>query len=208
VCYTQAGVRPLPRTSKSRTGAITRSHVIYEHRNAHGLYSIIGGKLTTHRALAEDVMRRLLGRRRSDEQSVSRERPLPGALGEAESGALRAELGARLGTDQADRLWHIYGAQARTIAARAQAELAMAVGPGSNVLVAELVHALDEEWATSLADILLRRCMAGLDADRGLKVAPAVAQWLVRLGIWDKTRAEQELGDYRAHVRRFEPPAA
>jgi glycerol-3-phosphate dehydrogenase len=66
---------------------------------------------------------------------------------------------------------------------------------------------LEEEWATSLADVLLRRCMAGLEADRGLKVAPAAAEWLVRLGIWDKTRAEQELSEYRGHVRRFEPPA-
>ena len=208
VCYTQAGVRPLPQTSKSRTGAITRSHIIHEHRNARGLYSIIGGKLTTHRALAEDVLRRVRRRLGVGGESASRERPLPGALGDAASRDLRAEIGAKLGADQADRLWRIYGGEARTIAARAQAELKMVVGPGSKVLVAELVHAVDEEWATSLADILLRRCMAGLDADRGIKTAPGVAQWLVRLGIWDKTRAEQELGEYRAHVRRFERPAA
>jgi glycerol-3-phosphate dehydrogenase len=208
VCYTQAGVRPLPQTSKSRTGAITRSHVIYEHRNAQGLYSVIGGKLTTHRALAEDLMRRLRRRSGVAEHSVSRDRPLPGALSDEESRNLRVELGAKLGAAQADRLWRIYGAQARAIAARARAELSMVVGPSSKVLVAELVHALEEEWATSLADVLLRRCMAGLEADRGLKVAPAAAEWLVRLGIWDKTRAEQELSEYRGHVRRFEPPAA
>jgi len=76
VCYTQAGVRPLPQTSKSRTGAITRSHIIHEHRNARGLYSIIGGKLTTHRALAEDVLRRVRRRLGVGGESASRERGL------------------------------------------------------------------------------------------------------------------------------------
>ena len=208
VCYTQAGIRPLPRSSASRTAAITRRHLIYEHRRARGLYSIVGGKLTTHRALAEDVLRRVWRRTDRPFTSATRARPLPAALDAAARDELLAAIGASLGAAQAARLWRIYGAQAGTIAALAGSskELAMTLGPAASTLVAELVYAVREEWASSLADILLRRCMAGLAADRGLDVAPAAAQWLVRLGIWDRVRGEQEKVAYAALVRRFARP--
>src|SRR5262249_46510803 len=48
VLYTQTGVRPLPHRPKGKEGAITRRHIIRRHRSAAGLYSIVGGKLTTH----------------------------------------------------------------------------------------------------------------------------------------------------------------
>ena len=208
VCYTQAGARPLPRSSASRTAAITRRHLIYEHRRARGLFSIVGGKLTTHRALAEDVLRRIWPRRDRPFKSATRDRPLPGALDATARAELLGALGALLGADQAARLWRIYGAQAAAIAALAQSskELATVVGPAARLLVAELVYAVQDEWASSLADILLRRSMAGLGADRGLDVAPAAAEWLVRLGLWSKSRADHEVESYRALVRRFDCP--
>jgi glycerol-3-phosphate dehydrogenase len=208
VCYTQAGIRPLPRSTQSRTGAITRRHLIHAQRNARGLFSIVGGKLTTHRALAEDVLRRLPRGPGAAPSSATRDRRLPGALDEDERGELLAAVGAALGAPQAVRLWQIYGARAEQIAAlaRSSPELAMVVDGGSQTLVAELVHAVHDEWATSLEDILQRRCMAGLAADRGLKTSPAAAQWLVRLGVWDKARSAEEVATYRALVRRFELP--
>jgi glycerol-3-phosphate dehydrogenase len=208
VCYTQAGVRPLPRSSANRTAAITRRHLIYEHRRARGLYSIVGGKLTTHRALAEDVLLRIWRRRDRSFVSATRERPFPGALDATARGELLAALGAELGAGQAARLWRIYGAQAAAIAslARDSKELAMVLGPAARPLVAELVYAVREEWASSLADILLRRCMAGLAADRGLDSAPAAAGWLVRLGVWDRSRGNHEVESYRALVCRFARP--
>jgi glycerol-3-phosphate dehydrogenase len=210
VCYTQAGIRPLPRSSASRTAAITRRHLIYEHRRARGLYSIVGGKLTTHRALAEDVLRRVSRRTDRPFKSATRERPLPGALDAATRGELLAEVGGSLGAEQAARLWRIYGAQAATIASLAQSstELAMVLGPTAGTLVAELVYAVREEWASSLADILLRRSMAGLGTECGLDVAPAAADWLVRLGIWDRARGAHEVEAYRVLVRRFARPGA
>jgi glycerol-3-phosphate dehydrogenase len=210
VCYTQAGARPLPRSSASHTAAITRRHLIYEHRRARGLFSIIGGKLTTHRALAEDVLRRVWLRQDRSFASATRERPLPGALEVTARGELLAALGADLGADQAARLWGIYGAQAAAIAslARSSKELKSVLGPGAKPLVAELVHAIREEWASSLADILLRRCMAGLGADRGLESVPAAADWLVRLGLWDRSRGDHEIESYRTLVRRFDRPRA
>jgi glycerol-3-phosphate dehydrogenase len=204
VLYTYTGVRPLPYQPRGAEGAITRRHIIRRHRAARGLYSIVGGKLTTHRALAEDVLGVLraqlpgLERRRP-----TRDRPLPGALAPYERDELLADVGATLNAAQAARLWGVYGAGALKIAelARSDPELAITLG-ASTALVAELVYGREVEWAVTLDDLLQRRCMAGLGADFGLGTAEPAARWLVRLGIWDAPRAESELEDYRARAAR------
>lgn len=210
VCYTQAGIRPLPYVGAGETGAITRRHIVHAH-DLPGLWSVIGGKLTTHRALAEDVLRALgsvLPVRHGS--SPTRERPLPGALSPEERDELCAELAAELGTAQANRLCRIYGVRARAIAAiAARTEIGRApVAPNGAVLAAELVHALEHEWAVTLEDLLLRRSMAGLGADFGLRIAEAAAGQLARLGLWDREKAALELADYRACARRHSVPGA
>lgn len=199
VLYTHTGVRPLPYRSRGATSAITRRHIVRRHRAARGLHSIVGGKLTTHRALAEDVLRKLRKELpRAVARDVTRARPLPGALAALERDALLAELGARFGARQARRLWNVYGGLAADVAKCAmRPELAEPVAPGSDLLAAELVHALETEWAVTLVDVLQRRAMVGLGADFGIGVAPAAASTLVRLGLWDAPRAAQELAAYR-----------
>jgi glycerol-3-phosphate dehydrogenase len=214
VLYTQTGVRPLPYRPRGAEGAITRRHLIRRHRAARGLYSIVGGKLTTHRALAEDVLRvlrrhlpRLAG------SSPTRDRPFPGALDGHDRDCLLAELRAAHGAAQAERLWGVYGGAAREITRFASAERELAApldgSPASGEpgpLVAELVYAREREWAQTLGDLLQRRCMAGLSADFGLAAAASSAQWLTRLGIWDAARAAAELHDYRELARRQRAP--
>jgi glycerol-3-phosphate dehydrogenase len=207
--YTYTGVRPLPYQPRGAEGAITRRHIIRRHRAARGLYSIVGGKLTTHRALAEDVLGVVRGQLPGlERRRPTRDRPLPGALAPRERDELLADVGATLNASQAARLWGVYGAAALKIAelARSSAELAATVG-ASATLVAELVYAREVEWAVTLDDILQRRCMAGLDADFGLGAAEPAARWLVRLGVWDSARAESELADYRTRAARQRAPA-
>jgi glycerol-3-phosphate dehydrogenase len=207
VRYTQAGVRPLPYTESGAPGAITRQHIVHAHEAIDGLYSIVGGKLTTHRAIGEDVARRLRRRLDLPRRSPTRRRPLPGWLDDAGREALVDQLTRRFGAAQGMRLWRIYGSAAAAIADRCSGskDAAMAVAPGSGVLVAELLHALENEFAVGLVDLLARRTMAGLDADCGLASAPGAAQWLVRLGIWDSDRGAAEIDAYRLHVRRMQP---
>jgi glycerol-3-phosphate dehydrogenase len=203
VLYTHTGVRPLPYRPRGATSAITRRHLVRRHRAARGLYSIVGGKLTTHRALAEDVLRKVHHDLPRSISAVTRARPLPGALPPQERDALLAELGARFGAGQARRLWHVYGGSAAAVAKLAAVEeLAGPVTVGRALLAAELVYALESEWATTLADLLQRRSMAGLEADFGLGVAADAANVLVRLGVWDSQRAAEELHAYRALAAR------
>jgi glycerol-3-phosphate dehydrogenase len=202
VLYTHTGVRPLPYTPRGAEGAITRRHIIRRHRAARGLYSIVGGKLTTHRELAEDVLHKLRHELppRPVSRTVTRARPLPGAA--PERNALFSDLRGRFGDRQALRLLRIYGKFAADVAAlAARPELTGQLGD-SGVLTAELVHSLTKEWAVTLEDLLQRRCMAGLDADFGLRAAPAAAAALTRLGVWDAARAEHELAAYHELAAR------
>jgi len=210
VLYTMAGVRALPYAPGRAEGAITRRHLIHAHRDAHGLYSIVGGKLTTYRALARDVLERL-GRDGLRHRAAPRGgEPLPGAITGAERAALEADLAAVFGPRAAARMLRTYGRlSARLLdGARGRPELAKAAGPGAELRIVELVHAMESEWAESLIDLLQRRTMLGLGADFGSGEAPLAAAALVELGIWDDARAADELAAYRRFAARHRAAAA
>jgi len=214
VLYTQAGVRALPHSPHAAPGAITRRHAIHAHRGAHGVYSIVGGKLTTHRSLAAQVMGRLArdGFMPADGEAerVRRAGRLPGAIAGRERGALEAELAGSFGERHAARLIRTYGRIAERLLRDAglRPELAAPAAPGSALLRVELVYALESEWAASLIDLLQRRVMLGLDADFGLGAADAASRALVELGVWDAARAADELAAYRRHAETHRAAAA
>ena len=118
------------------------------------------------------------------------------------------ELSQAFGARTASRLWRTYGALGRDLAAGAgqNSELGQKVGPSSDLIVGELIHAIEREHAQSLIDLLQRRTMAGVRADLGRRTAPQAADWLVRLGFWDKARASEETEAYRRFLRRYAVP--
>ncbi len=198
VLYTTAGVRALPFAPGRAEGAITRRHVVHAHRGARGLYSIVGGKLTTYRALARDVLERLSRDGFAPRRERSGTERLPGAIAGSEREKLRAELAQAFGERTASRMLCTYGRlSARMLdAVAARAELAAPTGPGAELRRVELVHAFETEWADSLVDLLQRRTMLGLGADFGFGELRAAAAALVELGVWDDARAEEEIARY------------
>jgi glycerol-3-phosphate dehydrogenase len=79
ILFTYVGVRPLPWTSDEDEQSITRRHFIREHPKLRNLISIVGGKLTTYRSLAEEcvdlVFRKL---ERPSPPCTTAKKPLPG----------------------------------------------------------------------------------------------------------------------------------
>lgn len=79
-----AGVRPLPHTDSATPGAISRRHWMEPHANSEvPMYSIIGGKLTTSRSLAEEATGEILRRLGMPRIADSRERPITEPVGSA-----------------------------------------------------------------------------------------------------------------------------
>jgi glycerol-3-phosphate dehydrogenase len=198
-----AGLRPLLHEDGKRPSEISRKDEIMVADN--GLVSIAGGKLTTHRRMAErvvDLVVRRLGVRAGDCRTEAV--PLPnGDVTGDELGALRATLAARLpalGEAGADRLVFLYGGGCRRILSRVEAGTTQIL-PGG-VPRAEIEHVLDEEMALGLGDLLERRTRLLLfDPAQGLDCAEAVATLAARRLGWDAARTAAELDRYRALAR-------
>ena len=78
-----AGVRPLPFVDKSTPAAITRRHWVQNHSGSPPVFSIIGGKLTTCRSLAEQAVATVFAQTNRQPTANSRARPILGARGAA-----------------------------------------------------------------------------------------------------------------------------
>ena len=214
VLYTYAGVRPLPHVADGATGGITRRHVIHDHAPdlAAQLISIVGGKITTYRNLAEqtvDMVFKKLGR--PNPGCDTGEVPLPGApVGVVDALKARLVADGQINERTAARLVRVYGGRAGDVlevGADAD-ELREQIGPEPATLGAEVVHALRHEQAQTLMDVFMRRTMIGLGPRVGLGADEAAAAIAVRHCGWDAARAERELEGYRSYVERYRPRSA
>jgi glycerol-3-phosphate dehydrogenase len=206
VLSSYAGVRPLPYRENGAAGAITRRHLVRDHA-AHGgpagLLSIVGGKLTTYRELAEqatDEVFRLL--RRPAPPCRTADEPLPGARG-SPSAALPDDLAPA----SADHLRRVYGSRAADVVALAARDRSLLepFDPDSGAIGAEIVWAVERERARALADILLRRTMVGLGPSVGVGPDQAAAAVARRSFGWDAARADAEVAAYRHAIARYRP---
>ncbi len=207
IFYTYSGVRPLARTLETTEENITRRHFIREHPELKNLLSIVGGKLTTYRSLAEecvDLVFRKLGRQSPPCTTTA---PLPGMafLGELDwrAGPESFAFRNRQFRPMARRLWRIYGFRAELVAQLALKDERLSRPLGHDVLSAEVVFAFEQEFAKTLADCFLRRTMVGLKAHLGLPYIESAAEIGKQFLGWTDARAKSEIQNYRHEVDRF-----
>jgi len=210
VLYTYSGVRPLPYAPGVPESKVPRSHVLHDHgEGLQGLITVVGGKLTTYRQLAEDAVDDVLRRLgRPSVPCVTRTLPFPGATTDA--GSVRSALrGAGLGPRSVDRLVDVYGRRALEVVASAggDAELLAVVDEASGAIGAELLFAVRHEFARGLADVMARRTMLAFEPDHALPSLDRIAALLGdRLG-WDEQRRKEEVEDYRTWLDHLAVPA-
>ncbi len=156
-----AGLRPLLEVTGSGTTAdLSRRHAILT--SSTGVTTVVGGKLTTYRRMAEDTLDILVSAGRL-EAGPCRTASLP-LLGAAPPEDLRrctapARLVRRFGTD-ADLVL----ATARDVSGLTDDELLSPASPDVPVTLAELVFAVTHEGAHDVDDLLDRRVRVGLVA--------------------------------------------
>ncbi|MDL4821128.1 glycerol-3-phosphate dehydrogenase/oxidase [Actinomadura opuntiae] len=166
-----AGLRPLLDGGDGATADLSRRHAVLTSRD--GVVTIVGGKLTTYRRMAEDAVDAVVrGRGLSAGPSRTASLPLVGA-------APRARLDA---LDAPQRLVQRYGTEAPLLAALAKDDPALLepVVPGLPVLGVELAWGVLHEGALDAGDLLDRRTRIGLvPADRAAAL-PAAESLLPR----------------------------
>jgi glycerol-3-phosphate dehydrogenase len=214
VRYTYAGVRPLPYAPGVSEASITRRHIMLDHDasgRARGLISIVGGKLTTYRELAEqcvDLVLRKLGR--AAVRSQSAEMPLPGGMTDLPWGEFAASFARTSGLPRqtVEHLLRVYGARAPEVLATASTpELREVFDPFTGAIAAEVPWAYHEEGARTLIDVIARRTMVGLGPDAGIGADATAAQVARDTLGWDSAKVDAEVDAYRCWVSRYQPRA-
>jgi glycerol-3-phosphate dehydrogenase len=224
VLYSYAGVRPLPAAPNGDEGAITRSHVIYDHADKdvpegeriEGLLSIVGGKITTYRRLAEETVDQAVKKLgRKADKCRTHQLPLPGGTAYPFEGFReRFRVTSGLPVETADRLLRIYGTRAAEALdfADGSPELREPFDEDSGAIGAEVVFSLRTELAETLADVVARRTLVGYGAHAGLTAIDAAAELAVRHAGWSDERAAREVAAFREETvatlrpRRVELP--
>jgi glycerol-3-phosphate dehydrogenase len=204
--YAYAGIRPLPRRDKGPESAITRKHIIRHHKKqAKGLFSVLGGKITTYRNLAEQVVDKLARKAATPAGSCkTRSQPMPGAEKLDETHARLCEFEFLSGQCIA-RMLGIYGSRSLDIAllAREREDLAGLLGSDADILAAEVVFLLQQEFACNLIDIVHRRMMTGLSSDQGESSLADIADIAAIEARWGSREKQSQLTALRQYNRRL-----
>ena len=161
------GLRPLLGSGAARnTAGLSREHVVLQE--APGFLTVTGGKWTTYRAMAEEVMAALVAAGalpRAAREAHTDRQALHGA---ALSGASPVSLTAAPGL-------HLFGTEAASLAQAPGAERALGLG----LTEAMVRFCARQEWAVTVEDMLARRWrVLFLDARLAEQMAPVVAQLL------------------------------
>jgi glycerol-3-phosphate dehydrogenase len=208
IVFTYSGIRPLAYRAELDEESITRRHFIYDHQpELDGLVSIVGGKLTTYRNLAEqavDTLFKKLGRK--SPACMTARKALPGSATDdwrAFSERFLAE--SFLPPAPSARLLRIYGTRAGEVLelAAVDARLAQAFDAETGAIGAEILMSFQREMAETLTDCLLRRTMVGMNASVGLGADEAAAVIARSFLGWSESRAAQEVAAYRQYIERF-----
>ncbi|MBC8136098.1 MAG: glycerol-3-phosphate dehydrogenase/oxidase [Fibrella sp.] len=161
---TTVGVRPLPASDKS-AGAITRRHILIDHEKhgIKGLASIVGGKLTTYRSLAEEatdwVLKRLGKSPIACSTGIIPPDVLPVATLCTETERALRLLG--LPESLAPQLVKRYGPASADVLAKVKRDpsLGRPISPDTPHIEAQVVHAVESEFARTIDDVVRRRMM-------------------------------------------------
>ncbi len=197
-----AGIRPLLPSAGDAPGSVSREHAVTA--SAGGLVSITGGKLTTYRVMARDVMRavcRALGQRRFATSRV----PLPGGeirsydelVAQVSRATGDATLGAHLAGSFGSR-WEFVWAEIN--AAGGDERLL----DGRPYTVGELRYCARHEMACTLGDLLIRRTKIAFETrDQGLSVAQRAAAGVAEALGWSQDASAGAVAEYAREVSRI-----
>ncbi|MEU4687192.1 glycerol-3-phosphate dehydrogenase/oxidase [Actinoplanes sp. NPDC023714] len=199
-----AGLRPLLSGEADSTSKLSREHAVVEPML--GLLMVAGGKYTTYRVMAADVIDRAVRRLGGPAQpSRTDQLPLLGADGYAAAWRDRHDLARRHGVTAGvvEHLLERYGTMTMHLLAMMSADpqLAAPLAGAPEYLAAEVAYAALAEGALHLDDVLTRRTRISIETThRGTESAEHAAQIMGDALGWDATVRQKEVEHYLARV--------
>jgi len=166
VVWTYSGVRPLYNDGAKSATAATRDYVLSLDQNGPPLLNVFGGKITTHRRLAESALAKLAPFFPKATGNWTAKVPLPGGdFHHSKVADLTAELKSRHGflTEYwAARLIRAYGTEATTLLNGAKTAADLGQDFGATLTEREVRWLMSHEFAQAAADVVWRRTKLGL----------------------------------------------
>ena len=193
VLYTYCGVRPLPwMPAGTDESKIPRSHFVIDHAKRggpNGLLSIVGGKLTTYRALARMAIP-AIAKHVAPSGAPHRVRGDDGGSTMDDGGGTNGPLA-------------IYGPREPEVRAfiAADASLAERICEHNPEVLAQVAYAVEQEHAVTLADVLLRRLPVGWSACHALDGANRAVRVMATRLHWSDDRIGHEVAAYERELR-------
>ena len=208
------GIRPLAavRAGEHSANSASREHAI-THRED-GLVSVTGGKLTTYRAMAADVLshaRIALSKSGAlpllmHDARPSESTPLPGGDIVSREAVMTAARSTARDSAVGERLALAYGSRWRNVWSYVQrdASLGQRLSEALPYLLAEVAHAVEREMACTLSDVLVRRTHVAFETrDNGRAAARRIAPMMAALLHWSERDTAQRLDQYDRDVARL-----
>lgn len=207
IISTYAGVRPLIHTDSAQAYNASREHRLQQVMP--GLIAIAGGKLTTFRQMAKEALTlasRMLGDHRANALTnlIPDRRPYPGGdIDDWESNRMRLEETLvrvnQLPLDVSQHLVATYGTQVDGVLrlVSEQPHLSERIAPDLPMIRAQVIHAIRDEMALTLTDVLDRRLhLLYFAPDQGLGVADTVARWMAPELGWANDECSRQIAEY------------
>jgi glycerol-3-phosphate dehydrogenase len=185
--YAYAGLRPLQRARGGPEASISRRHSVVSHGKsggAAGMYSVVGGKLSTFRPLAREAVEML---------HPQEPRRVPE---EPEAGDWRRALRESGAPIEVQRHLRVYGPATRYVAA-AGLEV---ICEHSHAVAGEVAYACVSEHVETLADIMMRRTGISWGSCRGLCCYEAVARQAGGILGWSEAERERQIAAFESEL--------
>ncbi len=199
-----AGLRPLVSGGGDDTVKLSREHTVSQP--VPGLTVIAGGKFTTYRVMAQDVVDAVAGELpQVVPGSVTDRLPIAGAVGYEVLWNDRAKLARRSGLHVArvEHLLNRYGSCVHDLLELVEADpsLGEPIPSAADYLKAEVVYAVTHEGALHVEDVLRRRLRAAIEEwDQGAGAVPEVAALMAPVLGWDAEAVKRETEHYLRQV--------
>lgn len=200
IYFSNAGVRALVKEEGSES-SVSRRHRVTEGRqpDAEDLISVLGGKITGYRAIAEEVIDAVCRKLNINAPCLTARNPLPGARGAMK---LLDVSDARLKSETLDHLFHLYGSRASEVIQLAASgePLREPLSFEAPDIAAQVIFAARTEQCSRLVDFLLRRTLLGFSKDQGQSAAACAASLLAQELSWSPARLDAEMSLYHDHI--------
>ncbi len=207
IISTYAGYRPLlsSRSSAHATAKLSRTHAVLQSPS--GLVTIVGGKLTTYRRMAQDTVDVLSRRDSTTLYHPTEHLPLQGGAGWPIKQRDMEAKGRGLGLSQEilEHLGRNYGSEALTVLKLVEEDAALGKRLIDDLpfIRAEVVYACRHEMAMTPYDVLARRTSITLeDRQRGLGALDDVVALMAQEHSWSPEQQQSMSDSFRTDMQQ------